>query len=130
MMKRGWSSKVIIRYVFIQLPGLLFLICILLLLHGWLEFPVWVFWIIVLASTGIDVLLFFYTWPSYDWNQKDTMTGETGIVLVRLDPTGYIRIHGEQWKGELIEGLSPVEKGQKVEVCGREGLILQVRPEK
>jgi len=129
MNERKWPYKVLARYVLIQLPGLLFIICILFLIRRWVEFPVWIIWLVALISTAIDVLLFFYTWPSYDWDEKDSMIGEIGVALDRIDPTGRIHIHGEQWYAELINNEPPVEKGQKVSVCGRQDLILQVRAE-
>ena len=128
MIKRGWSISVIIRYTLIQLPGLAFLITILFLIRRWIGFPLWMIAIIALISIGIDTLLFFFTWPSYDWNQKDPMIGSTGVALNRLNPAGHIRIRGEQWRAEVIGNGTPVEKGQKVEVCDREGLILKIRP--
>jgi membrane-bound serine protease (ClpP class) len=130
MNERKWSYKVLVRYVLIQLPGLLFIICILLLIRRWVEFPAWIIWMVALISTAVDVLLFFYSWPSYDWNQKEPLIGETGVAIDRIDPIGHVHLHGEQWKAERIGSGPPIEKGKKVKVCGREGLILQIQPDK
>jgi membrane protein implicated in regulation of membrane protease activity len=129
MIKRGWSYKIIFRYSLLQLPGLAFIICILFVIRPWFDFSLGVIGIVALVSIAIDILLFFITWPSYDWEQKDTLVGKTGIALSRIDPAGYIRIRGEQWKAELMEKSYPVEKGGKAIVCAREGLVLHVQPD-
>ena len=55
------------------------------------------------------------------------MIGAQGIVLDRLDPEGYILVHGERWKAVLFVNGPPIEKGQKVLVQGRKGLSLRVK---
>jgi len=127
MTERKWSNKVLFRYILIQLPGLLFLIFILLLIHRWVKFPVWIIWMVGFISTVIDVVLFFFTWSAYDWESKDTLIGETGEAINLIDRKGYIRIHGEQWKAERIDKGPPIEKGEKVIVQGREGLTLHIQ---
>jgi membrane-bound ClpP family serine protease len=75
-----------------------------------------------------DIILFFFTWRAYDWDQKETMIGMTGTVLDRLDPTGYILVRGEKWRATVMGIDSPLEKGRKVLVTGRQGLTLQIIP--
>jgi membrane protein implicated in regulation of membrane protease activity len=56
--------------------------------------------------------------------------GREGIVEERLSPSGYIRVHGELWRAEIIEGNHPVEKGEIVQIKGIRGLVLFVIPKK
>ena len=51
-----------------------------------------------------------------------------GTVSDRLDPTGYILVRGEKWRAEVIGMKEPIEKGQKVQVLGRQGLTLHIKP--
>jgi membrane-bound serine protease (ClpP class) len=51
--------------------------------------------------------------------------GETGEAISDLDPEGQIRIHGEIWNAESLDG--PVSKGTKVKVIQISNLKLTVR---
>ena len=54
------------------------------------------------------------------------MIGQTVNALSRIDSQGgRVFIEGESW---LAVSETPVETGQAVEVIGREGLTLKVKP--
>jgi membrane-bound serine protease (ClpP class) len=55
------------------------------------------------------------------------MIGHKGIVVSRLDPSGYVRIRGELWKAETEDGIQTVEKGRTVTVLHVKGLQLYVQ---
>ncbi|HSV86238.1 MAG TPA: nodulation protein NfeD [Levilinea sp.] len=57
----------------------------------------------------------------------ETVPGRVGVVRAKLNPHGIILLLGEQWSAELIEGASPVEEGEHVEVVRVDGLTLKVR---
>jgi membrane protein implicated in regulation of membrane protease activity len=78
-----------------------------------------------------DVLLFPFVWRSYDQDRHtdaNTMIGLRGIVKDRLAPSGYIEVHGELWRAEVMEGAPFVESGGDVRVKGIRGLTLIVQP--
>ena len=52
------------------------------------------------------------------------MIGQRGVVETALEPEGWIRVFGEQWRG-VADGV--VERGDKVTVTGVDGLKLKVR---
>lgn len=54
------------------------------------------------------------------------MIGLTGSVLTDLNPSGFIRVHGEIWKAETI-GDEKIEKDLSVEVIEIHGLVLKVK---
>ncbi|PYQ17291.1 MAG: serine protease [Acidobacteria bacterium] len=54
------------------------------------------------------------------------MVGEAGVAETALEPAGWVRIHGERWRG-VADG--PVAAGQTVTVAAVEGLTLKVRKE-
>ncbi len=57
---------------------------------------------------------------------SEGMLGETGTMRQPLEPgvEGQLFLRGEMWRAVANE---PLETGQKVEVIGREGLILKVK---
>jgi membrane-bound serine protease (ClpP class) len=56
----------------------------------------------------------------------ETMFGQTVSALSRIDSqSGWVFIEGEQWKAV---SETPIEPGQLVEVIGRTGLTLIVKP--
>ena len=54
------------------------------------------------------------------------MVAARGIAKERLTPSGYVQIRGELWKAALMEGSSPLEKGERVRDEGAFGLRLAV----
>ncbi len=56
------------------------------------------------------------------------MIGETGEALTNLEPEGQIRVHGEVWNAESLEGS--VNKGEKVKVDRVSNLKLMIRKTK
>jgi membrane-bound ClpP family serine protease len=128
MLKRDWSFKIIVRYSLLQLPEIVLVICILFFIRRWVELPLWLICFISLVWVVKDIILFFFTWRAYDWDQKETMIGMNGIVMDRIDPTGYIMVRGEKWRAKVMGMKAPIEKGQKVQVRGRQGLTLHIKP--
>ncbi|MDB9822640.1 NfeD family protein [Deltaproteobacteria bacterium] len=131
MVKQQYSSRLIIRYSLLQLPGIALLIVLLFFVRRWLDIPLWLMWLIPLAWVIKDIILFPFVWRAYDWDQKDgghSIIGMHGIVSDRLDPTGYIMVRGESWKAESMGKVKTIEKGQKVRVYGINGLTLNVKP--
>ncbi|MDI7261301.1 MAG: NfeD family protein [Thermodesulfobacteriota bacterium] len=133
MKKRtGWSSRTVVRYILFQIPSLVLLTFVLLAVRRFVDLHGWVFWGIILLWVAKDVVLFPFVWRAYDRSREKMLhgtVGEKGIAEERLDPSGYIRIHGELWKAELISGGPPVEKGETVWVQGIRGLVLLVQGE-
>jgi membrane-bound serine protease (ClpP class) len=52
------------------------------------------------------------------------MIGQHGVADTTLDPEGWVRVFGEQWRA-VADGV--VERGDKVTVTGVDGLKLRVR---
>ena len=128
MIKDKYSPRIIIRYSLLQLPGIALVLVLLILVQRWINIPLWILSTIIFLWVIKDVVLFFFTWHSYDWDQKDTMTGKIGITLENIDPEGVILINGEKWKAVSEEDRIVIEKDRKVEVTGREGLVLIIQP--
>ena len=132
MNEKRWSSRVIVRYALIQLPGLAVLVLVMFMLQWWVNIPMWLLWTIVLLSVVKDVILFPIVWRAYDKdsaNHANSLTGLLGTSAERLSPAGHIRVRGELWRVEVVNADLPINKGTPVRVIGSRGLTLIVEPE-
>ncbi len=61
---------------------------------------------------------------------RKSMIGEVGVVREALDPRGMIFIYGELWQAQIVgldDGVE-IPAGERVEVVGINGLLLDVQP--
>jgi membrane-bound serine protease (ClpP class) len=56
---------------------------------------------------------------------REQLIGAQGVAMADFAETGEVFVHSERWTAISDK---PVSEGQRVEVTGLEGLILQVRP--
>lgn len=52
--------------------------------------------------------------------------GKTGTAVSAVAPKGEVRVEGQIWKAESLG--AEVKEGEQVEIIGREGLVLKVKP--
>ena len=129
MNKIAWSSRIVVRYVLLQMPALVLLILMLALVQRWVSLPAWFIWGLIALWIAKDVILFPFTWRAYDRSYKgsaNSMIGFRGIAENRLAPSGYVHIHGELWQAEVVKNSLPIEKGESVRIYGNRGLTLLV----
>jgi membrane-bound ClpP family serine protease len=129
MDRRAWSSRIIVRYVLLQMPALVLLILMLALVQRWVSLPAWFTWGLISFWIAKDVALFPLTWRAYDRSHKgsaDWMIGLQGIAKNRLAPSGFVHVRGELWQAEVAENSVPIEKGESVRIYGNRGLTLLV----
>ena len=132
MNKHGWSTRIVVRYALLQLPALVLLALFLFIVRQWVDVPIWLIWSIVGFWVAKDVILFPLTWRSYDQRRPgdaDSMVGMHGVAKDRLAPTGYVEVHGELWRAEVMGDSQPIDKGEGIRVQGTRGLKLLVQPE-
>ena len=55
----------------------------------------------------------------------ETLVGRTAVVVTACRPRGQVRVAGELWQAECVDGADP---GERVEVAAVDGLLLTVRP--
>ncbi len=122
-----YRSKIIIRYTLLQLPGIFLLAVFLLIISHWIHIPPLILWGVIILWVSKDIVLFFYTWPAYDWEHRDSMINAFGVAMDRIIDRGYIMVNSEQWMAEPADGEQAFEKGQKVLITGRKGLVLQIK---
>ena len=56
---------------------------------------------------------------------QEGLINEIGEVITDLEPDGAIKVHGEIWQAESLDGIIP--KGGKIIVTGVTNLKLQVK---
>jgi len=128
----GWSTRVVLKYTLLQLPALILLVFLLFLVRQWVDIPIWLIWGIVGFWLAKDVILFPFTWRSYDQNRArdaNAMVGLRGIAQDRLAPSGYVHVHGELWQAEVMGSGQPIDKAEGIRVQGTRGLTLLVQPD-
>jgi len=60
----------------------------------------------------------------------ESLLGKPGIALSELSPKGEVSVDGIVWEARVNgQNLLTIEKGSKVRVVGRSGLVLDVEPE-
>ncbi len=131
MNERKWSTRVLVKYTILQLPGLAVFVIIMVFLLHWFELPVWLLLCSVFVWVAKDVILYPFVWRAYDQphgRDADAMIGACCVAKERMAPSGYVMVHGEFWKAELAVGNRLVEKGERVRVRKTRGLTLIVEP--
>lgn len=132
MNERRWSVRIVARYALFQVPAVAILVLILVLIRQWVDLPAWFFWGLVALWVAKDVILFPVTWRTYDRERPEdtnSMIGARGVAEDQLAPSGYIRVHGELWQGEVVAGGPPIDRGEGVRVRGIRRLTLLVEPD-
>lgn len=131
--RRRLSLRIVVRYVLAHLPGMALLLLILFFVDRLVDLSAWFIWGLIVLWIAKDVALFPFVWHAYDRTDRpadtNSMLGARGVVEDRLAPKGYVRLGGELWQAELIEGSSPMEKGEGIRVRGTRGLTLLVEPD-
>jgi membrane protein implicated in regulation of membrane protease activity len=125
------KRRIVLKYALFQIPDILILILILLVLRWWMDLPLWLYGCIVSLWIIKDFLTFPLVWRAYDTSHPGdvkSLIGIEGVAEEKLDPSGYIRVHGELWQAEVMENKAPIEKGEMVMVEAAYGLTLLVQP--
>jgi membrane protein implicated in regulation of membrane protease activity len=126
-------KPIYLRYILLNIPGLVAVILILIIIRNWVVLPVWLFWGILGFWMVKDAVLFPFVWRAYDRERPGrsrSMIGARGIAKERLAPGGYVQIHGELWRAVKIDNGPPIEMGQSVKIVKMDGLTLFVEPVK
>lgn len=126
---RKIPRPIYLRYVMLNIPGLVAISLILIIIQHWVVLPLWLFWSIIGIWIVKDAVLFPFVWRAYDWERPGrsrSMIGELGIAKERLAPSGYVQVHGELWRAEKVGEGQPIEAGQSVQIVKMEGLTLFV----
>ncbi|MFC1823317.1 NfeD family protein [Thermodesulfobacteriota bacterium] len=128
-MKKGWSAKILLKYILLQIPAAGLLVIFLLLVQKWMTLSSWLVGGVIGLWIAKDVVLFPFVWRSYavDRSQEGQgIFGMVGLAKEKLNPSGYVQVRGELWQADLVSGGRPIEKGDIVKVRGVDGIKLLV----
>jgi membrane protein implicated in regulation of membrane protease activity len=124
-------KPIYLRYILLNIPGLVAVILILIIIQHWVVMPLWLLWCIIGFWIVKDAMLFPFVWRAYDLERPGisrSMIGERGIAKEQLAPGGYVKIHGELWRAVKMDNGPPIEIGQSVKIVKMNGLTLFVEP--
>lgn len=133
MKNRKRSSRIILRYALLQLPGLAAAIGVLFLVRHWISFPDYFGWVAIGLWITKDAVLYPLVWHAYDWDDPrhtHPMIGKRGQVKETLDPKGLVQVGGELWSAQTEDPSRPAGEGEWVMVVGMDGLVLIVAPDR
>jgi membrane-bound serine protease (ClpP class) len=89
---------------------------------------------LILGVAAVSAALMFFTvgfalkaWRRPVVSGAEELIGAPGRALEGFETEGHVRVHGEVW-GACTD--APLESGEHVRVTGREGLVLQVTPDR
>ena len=131
MLSKEEKRRIVLRYARYQIPDVAIFALILFVLHQWVGLSLRLFIGLVTLWMVKYVVVFSFVWRAYDKPRPGDVTsliGTQGIAEELLDPSGYIRVHGELWRAEVIGKPMAIEKGQAVLIERAYGLTLLVKP--
>ena len=131
MLSKEEKRRIVLRYARYQIPDVAIFVLILSVLHQWVGLSLGLFIGLVTLWMVKYVVVFSFVWRAYDKPRPGDVTsliGTQGIAEERLDPAGYVRVHGELWRAEVIGKTMAIEKGKTVLIERADGLTLLVKP--
>jgi membrane-bound serine protease (ClpP class) len=101
-----------------------------LLVLWWLGVPLtWLIFLLVflffIASAFIVHRLVIPVYRRQVTTGREGLIGQQGRAVESLALKGLIKVNGEYWKAESIEGI--IGKGEKIRVAGYENMVLKVQ---
>src|SRR4030066_823952 len=130
MLSKEAKRRIVQRYALYQIPDMAILVLVLFVLHQWVGLSLGLFIGLISLWMVKYVLVFSFCLRAYDKPRPGDVTsliGTQGIAEELLDPSGYIRVHGELWRAEVIGTTMAIEKGQAVLIERADGLTLLVK---
>jgi membrane protein implicated in regulation of membrane protease activity len=114
-----------------QVPGWLIDIAVLWALMEWWGLPLWAAAAVLALLVVKDFVLYPFLKVGYETASKsgvERLIGEQGVVKQRLDPEGYVLVHGELWKARAALPGTPFDPGTRVSIEAADGMLLIVTP--
>jgi membrane-bound ClpP family serine protease len=116
-------------YLVAQLPSWLVVAVALALLYQTAVVPAWAAVLLLVFWIGSGVVIFPRVKHYYTAGPDSRpIPGATGVEASRLDPRGFVRIHGELWQATVLDSTATIAKGARVRVSAIDGLRLTVEP--
>jgi membrane-bound serine protease (ClpP class) len=91
--------------------------------------PLWAAGAVIALLVVKDFVLYPFLKVGYETKEKsgiERLIGEPAVVKQRLDPEGYVLVHGELWKARAAQPGLSFELGTRVCIEAAEGMLLLV----
>jgi membrane-bound ClpP family serine protease len=116
--------------VLASLADEVFAALLILLVLWWLKIPLtWPVFLLISLFFVVSVFIIHrLVIPAYHQRiatGQEALIGLEGTVVESLNLKGLIKVKGEYWKAESLEGT--IESGSKIEIIGSQGLVLKVK---
>ncbi|HSF57511.1 MAG TPA: NfeD family protein [Candidatus Binatia bacterium] len=124
--------KTFAKYLLFEIPQWFLLALILWVLVETTDLPVWAVQGFFVVWVLKDLALFPLVRNAYENNAKtgtEQLIGVKATTQDRLDPEGFVRIHGVLWKARAEPADQPINRDTVVTVCAARGLTLIVQTE-
>jgi membrane protein implicated in regulation of membrane protease activity len=121
-----------VRYLLLQLPGVLALLLGLVVARRWIDISTSVVIAVTAAWVAKDLALYPLLRRAYEVdprNELEKLLGAEATVTTPLQPGGLVTRRGVLWRAEAAPGEPlPVPPGSRVRIERHRGLVLVVRP--
>ena len=124
--------KTFAKYLLFEIPQWSLLVLILWVLVETTGVPVWAAQGFFVVWVLKDLALFPLVRNAYENDAKtgaEELIGAKATTQERLDPEGFVSIHGILWKARADPADQPINRDSVVSVCAASGLTLIVRAE-
>lgn len=115
------------RYILFQIPELLITLFVLIIIHYFFNFPLWIIFAVITGAIIKDIILFHFTWTAYIVHATEdyaNVRGKFCMAVESFEKKGLVNLNGELWKA-ISE--KPVQKDDKLIVSKISGLELFVK---
>ena len=120
------------KYSLLQIPGAAVAAGVLAGAHAWLGLSGGLALGLLALWIAKDVVIYPFVRESlrdgHDRVGPEVLVGSTGVARDALNPSGYVQVRGELWRGELVGAARPLEAGSPIRVRDVDGLTLLVEP--
>jgi membrane protein implicated in regulation of membrane protease activity len=118
-----------VRYIGFQLPSWLVAGGIAMALDAWEQLPrIWLVGAVLLYMAK-DFALYPWVRTAYEGTVHDhgaRLIGARAVVVVPLDPSGWVQLGSERWRAELRGSAEALDLGSSVSVSDVRGHVLLV----
>ncbi len=120
--------RTLLRYVAFQVPGAVIAAIVLALLHEQAGLPAGLAGLLFFLWLANDAALYPFLRRAYELSDTahDRLVGERARVVPGFTASGFVRLRGELWRAELLEGEAPVADDDLVTVQGARRLTLMI----
>ncbi len=122
------APRTLLRYAALQVPGAVIAAIVLALLHEQVGLPLWLAGLLGFLWIAKDAALYPFVRRAYEPSDTahERLVGERARVVRGFATSGFVRVRGELWRAELLDGEAPIDDDDVVIVKAARHLTLTV----